>query len=96
MTNFTNISALIAEKGIDEIAEYYFGHLDAEIFPAQTVQFRCDCWHKVRKIIKSLGRKEVEDIMKEQGMLEVKCDYCRKNYVYTEKDLDYLFEEDKK
>ena len=34
--------------------------------------------------------------MKEQGMLEVKCDYCRKNYVYTEKDLDYLFEEDNK
>jgi redox-regulated HSP33 family molecular chaperone len=29
-------------------------------------------------------------------MLEVKCDYCRKNYVYTEKDLDYLFEEDNK
>ena len=96
MTNFTNISALIAEKGINEIAEYYFGHLDAEFFPEQTIQFRCDCWHKVRRIIKSLGRKEVEEIMKEQGMLEVKCDYCRKNYVYTEKDLDYLFEEDNK
>lgn len=94
MTNFTNISALIAEKGIDEIGQYYFGHLDAEFFPEQTVQFRCDCWHKVRRIIRSLGRKEVEEIMKEQGMLEIKCDYCRKNYVYTEKDLDYLFEEE--
>lgn len=94
MTNFTNISALIAEKGIDEIGQYYFGHLDAEFFPEQTIQFRCDCWHKVRRIIRSLGRKEVEEIMKEQGMLEIKCDYCRKNYVYTEKDLDYLFEEE--
>ena len=94
--DYDDTIAAIAEKGIDEIADYYFGHLDAEFFPEQTVQVRCDCWHKVRRIIKSLGRKEVEDIMKEQGMLEVKCDYCRKNYVYTEKDLDYLFEEDNK
>ena len=43
----------------------------------------------------TLSTAEVEDIIKEQGMLEIKCDYCRKNYVYTEKDLDYLFEEDK-
>ncbi|MBQ9114922.1 MAG: Hsp33 family molecular chaperone HslO [Clostridia bacterium] len=94
MSNFTNISALIAEKGIEEIGNYYFGHLDAEFFPAQTVRFKCDCWHKIRKIVRGLGRAEIEDIMKEQGMLEIKCDYCRKNYVYTEKDLDFLFEEE--
>ncbi len=95
MSNFTNISALIAEKGIEEIGNYYFEHLDAEFFPAQTVRFKCDCWHKIRKIVRGLGRTEIEDIMKEQGMLEIKCDYCRKNYVYTEKDLDFLFEEQK-
>ena len=94
MSNFTNISALIAEKGIEEIGNYYFGHLDAEFFPAQTVRFKCDCWHKIRKIVRGLGRAEIEDIMKEQGMREIKCDYCRKNYVYTEKDLDFLFEEE--
>ena len=94
MSNFTNISALIAEKGIEEIGNYYFGHLDAEFFPAQTVRFKCDCWHKIRKIVRGLGRAEIEDIMKEQGMLEIKCDYCRKNYVYAEKDLDFLFEEE--
>lgn len=96
MTNFSNISQLIAEKGIEEIGNYYFGHLDAEFFPAQTVRFKCDCWHKIRKIVRGLGREEIEDIIKEQGMLEIKCDYCKKNYVYTEKDLDYLFEEENK
>ncbi len=94
MSNFGNISQMIAEKGIEEIGEYYFGHLDAEFFPAQTVRFKCDCWHKIRKIVRGLGRTEIEDIMKEQGMLEIKCDYCKKNYVYTEKDLDFLFEEE--
>ncbi len=96
MTNFGNISQLIAEKGIEEIGNYYFGHLDAEFFPSQTVRFKCDCWHKIRKIVRGLGREEIEDIIKEQGMLEIKCDYCKKNYVYTEKDLDYLFEEESK
>jgi molecular chaperone Hsp33 len=96
MTNFSNISQLIAENGIEEIGNYYFGHLDAEFFPAQTVRFKCDCWHKIRKIVRGLGREEIEDIIKEQGMLEIKCDYCKKNYVYTEKDLDYLFEEENK
>lgn len=96
MTNFGNISQLIAEKGIEEIGNYYFGHLDAEFFPEQTVRFKCDCWHKIRKIVRGLGREEIEDIIKEQGMLEIKCDYCKKNYVYTEKDLDYLFEEENK
>ncbi len=96
MSNFTNLSALIAEKGIDEIANFYFGHLDAEFFPEQSLSYRCDCWHKIRKIVRGLGRTEIEDIMREQGMLEIKCDYCRKNYVYTEKDLDFLFEDENK
>lgn len=95
MSNFTNVSQLIAEKGIEEIANFYFGHLDAEIFPAEKLGYKCDCWAKIRRIVRGLGRAEVENIIKEQGMLEIKCDYCRKNYVYTEKDLDYLFEEKK-
>lgn len=91
MTNFTAISSMIAEKSIEEIGDFYFGHLDAEFFPAEPIELFCGCESKIRNVIISLGKAEADDIIKERGEIEVKCDYCRKAYKYTAEDVEQLF-----
>ncbi len=95
MTNFTHISSMIAEKSIEDIGEFYFGHLDTEFFAAEPIELYCGCAQKIRNVVKSLGRAEAEEIVKERGNIEVKCDYCGKAYTYTECDLDDIFGADK-
>ncbi len=91
MTNFKNISSILKEKTPEEITEFYFGHLDCTTFPAEEIKYECDCVKKIAGIIRGLGRQEAENIIAEQGSIEVKCDYCSKKYIYKQEDLDSLF-----
>lgn len=56
MSNFGKISALLAEKTAEEIMDFYFGHLDAQIFPAEEIKRVCRCSDKIHGVIRSLGR----------------------------------------
>ena len=40
-----------------------------------------------------MGKKELEDILAEQGEIAVNCEFCEKNYVFTQSDVDAMFEE---
>jgi molecular chaperone Hsp33 len=41
----------------------------------------------------SLGKDELYDIIKENGKIEVNCQYCDKKYLYYKEDIDTLFSE---
>lgn len=91
MTNFNQISTLLTEETAEEIMDFYFGHLDTEIFPAEPIEWYCNCKEKVKMAIRSLGIEEAKDIIKEQGEIEVKCDYCNTKYHFNNDDLDEIF-----
>ncbi|MFA5450061.1 MAG: Hsp33 family molecular chaperone HslO, partial [Clostridia bacterium] len=86
-----SFSSLLAEKPVEEIADFYFAHLNSEIFPAQEFFLRCDCSQIVEGVVQGLGEKEAEDILKEQGKVELHCDYCSKYYTYSKEDLERIF-----
>ena len=91
MTYFTSLSKMMTERSMEDIADFYFGHLKAEIFPAEPITYGCHCDKKIVGIVRSLGKKEAEDIVREQGSLEVSCDYCGRKYRFDEKAIDALF-----
>lgn len=91
MTNFTALSSLMCEKSIEEIGEFYFGHLNTEFFPAEPVEYGCKCASKILGVVRSLGRSEAESIIAEQGVIEVKCDFCAAKYRFGAEDLDTIF-----
>ena len=39
----------------------------------------------------TIGRDEVNDILAEQGQVEICCHFCDKKYVFTPEDCDALF-----
>lgn len=94
MSNFGNISSMLAQKSAEEIMDFYFGHLDAEIFPPQEIKLVCRCGDKIRGVVKTLGRDEADKILAEIGKIEVRCDFCNKTYAFDAEDLDQIFREE--
>ncbi len=87
---FSNISTLIKEKSIEDIISEYFGETSKleEYHP----KYQCLCSREyIEKMLISLGENELRDIIKEQGKISVNCQYCQKDYVFYEDDVDFLF-----
>ena len=55
---------------------------DVRLFSGRALQFRCSCTpERVRNMLVMLGRAEVEQVIAEQGKVEVTCEFC--NQIYT-------------
>src|SRR5699024_8300595 len=76
------------EKIIDEV----FGDFNMEILEKHHIYYECDCSkERVEKALVSLGTKEIEDIIKEDGGAEIVCHFCNKKYNFGEEELKSLF-----
>ncbi len=91
MTNFTNVSDLIAKKSPSDIIDYYFGAFDVKYLPDEKPVFFCPCGEKADGAVLSLGLKEAESIIEERGCIEVHCEFCNKTYRYYRDDLKRIF-----
>lgn len=91
MSNFSSLSTMMTEKSIEEIGDFYFGHLHTEFFAPEEIRYGCHCVKKIRNIIRSLGRSEAESIIRDEGAIEITCDYCRRTYRFGSQDVAALF-----
>lgn len=90
MKNFSNVSTLIKEKTIEEIISEYFG--ETSKLEVYYPKYECLCSREyIEKMLISLGENELRDIIKEQGQISVNCEFCEKDYIFTEQDVDGLF-----
>ncbi len=90
--NFVDFGKVILEKSVDEIIEENFGHFECKFLEPITPRFECMCSsERMDSIVKSLGLKEAHKIAKEDGLIEIHCDFCNKYYRYTRKQVDKLF-----
>ena len=52
------------------------------------VSYQCDCsWERFRGPLLSLDPGEIDEILKEQGLVEVRCHFCKKTYHYQANEL---------
>lgn len=60
--------------------------------PSQAVQWHCPCSRqRVAKMLEMLGKAEVEDILEEQGKVEVACQFCGQPYSFDAVDCAQIF-----
>lgn len=58
----------------------------------RTVYYRCHCSsEKIADLICSLGRKEAEALVREEGKISVHCHYCNTDYSFDGEEVDKLF-----
>lgn len=86
VNKFSDVSKQIGETGVEDIIEKYFKGYD---FNAFDVRYKCNCSDEyVRKVLITLGEKELYDAIEKDGKIEVCCQFCDKKYVYYKKDVD--------
>lgn len=67
--------------GPKEIMQLGMEGFDPQVLDEHTVNYNCDCdTDRVERALISLGRTELEEIAKEEGTVEVKCQFCDKVY----------------
>ena len=77
---------------VDEILHRLFWQERVLRFEPQTARFACSCSReRVAAMIAGLGRHEAEDILREQGRIEVGCDFCGQQYRFDAVDVARLF-----
>ena len=75
-----------------QILRRLFNEDDVRLFEPHPVFFRCTCSHeRVSGMLVSLGQDEVRSILAEQGVVEVRCDFCNRAYQFDSVDVARLF-----
>ncbi len=91
----SSVTDLLREgNGPEDILARVFGPLPYHILGKQDLYFRCPCSReRVERALISLGGRELESLITEQGEADVTCEYCRTRYGFSRPDLDALLKE---
>ncbi len=89
----SSVSSLFAAgKTNEEILALAFQDIPYDLFDEIEVDYICDCSReRTARALISVGQAEVDDILAEQGQVEVACHFCDKKYVFTKEDCAALF-----
>lgn len=69
-----------------------FHEEDLRLFEAHPVSFRCSCSReRVRAMLRMLGYDEVLSILREQGAVDVDCQFCNRHYRFDAVDAEEVF-----
>ena len=92
LTHMSPITTLLEEgKTPEQILETILGELGLEITDTMPVRFHCNCSkERVEKVLLSLGRKELQDLIDEGQDVELNCHFCNTNYVFSVEELSKL------
>lgn len=64
---------------------------DLKILETQPVSYKCYCSReRVERALISLGRKELEEMLREQGGCQLSCQFCDTAYDFSKEDLERL------
>ncbi|MGE4284408.1 MAG: Hsp33 family molecular chaperone HslO [Clostridia bacterium] len=92
ISKISSVTAMISEGMSPEdmlktILEDFEWHITDKI----ETKYHCGCsQHRIEKVLISLGKKELEDIIKEQGEAELTCHFCDKVYHFNKSQLEKL------
>ena len=75
----------------EEIIKYVMLGFDLDILEKTEVGYVCDCSReRMERAIISLGKKEIDDIIKEQGEAEIVCSFCNTAYKFDADQLEIM------
>jgi len=91
LTDTLRSAELLGLPAVELIRKLY-GEEDVRLFDTQQVAFRCSCSRdRVARMLKMLGWDEVQSVLAEQGMVEVRCEFCNHQYLFDKVDAEQVF-----
>ena len=65
---------------------------ELRLYTARPVRFECRCNEdKMKQVLTVLGKEDVDQLLKEKGQVEVRCDFCNQQYTFDAIDITLLF-----
>lgn len=76
----------------ETILHRLYHETEIRLFAAHRVQFHCRCdREKMKQTLTILGEKDLRQLLKEQGEIEMICDFCNQCYQFDAIDVSMLF-----
>ena len=82
----------LLDEEIPVILHELFSEDDIILFAPDKVQFRCNCSReKVSNMLRGLGKNEADNIIVEEKIIQINCEFCNASYVYDKDDVEMIF-----
>ncbi len=95
LKNNANITNILEEnQNLDDIAVKITGDVNIkQIKENDAIKYHCNCnKNKFEKGLISLGKKELEAIIKEEEKVETVCHFCGKKYTFDKEELEKIIQ----
>jgi molecular chaperone Hsp33 len=81
-------------KTPEALLETIFAGIPFEILENLSLTYRCSCSRRrIEQALITLGKKEIASIIAKDEIIDVTCEFCRKGYVFTRRELKRLMDE---
>mgnify|MGYP003392362485 CR=1 FL=1 len=68
-----------------------FNEEKVRLFDAEPVEFQCACSRpRIERTLRAMGKEELEDILREHGIIEAGCKFCNEHYLFDKVDVETL------
>ena len=89
VNSLSNLSTIIEEHGAEYVLNEYFKGME---YTEYNPKYQCLCSREyLEKILISLGKDELNDIIEKDGKISVVCEFCRTQYEFDKKDVERFF-----
>lgn len=97
LSEVTSVTTLLDEgRTPEQILELLLGDMGLEITETTETRYACNCERaRVEKAIISIGKQEIEEMIRDGETIEVKCQFCNKAYHFTVEDLKQIIKKAK-
>lgn len=92
LSGISSVTAMLEEGYTPEgILELVLGEFGVEITDRTPVTFQCNCnRERVEKVLLSIGKKELQELVDEGKEVELHCHFCNKRYVFSVAEVERL------
>ncbi|MCL1963903.1 MAG: Hsp33 family molecular chaperone HslO [Firmicutes bacterium] len=88
---YADLSAHALEMTLEKMFEEFFRGLMPKVLAIEPLAFACDCTReRMERVLLSLGREELTDMMRTQHGAEITCNFCRTKHFFAEDELRAL------
>ncbi|MFZ5967967.1 MAG: Hsp33 family molecular chaperone HslO [Bacillota bacterium] len=98
LNRIPSVTQMMENDGMEgeQILETVVGDFDYEILDKQEVRLVCDCSiERLEQALISIGSKDLESIIQEDGEAELTCHFCNTKYHFDKEHLERLHQEAK-
>ena len=92
LSKIQSVTALLeAGHTPEKLLEIVLGEFGFTVTDRLPVSFHCDCSRaRVEKVLLSLGKKDLQELIDEGKEVELHCHFCNKNYIFPVEEIEAL------